>query len=114
MPEISQLRALLAEGKTVRQAAEILERSFDSVTHVMWRLKIRKYTDDRFWTEEQEEFLIENPAMPVADIARHLGRSYRSIIRKRKKLSIGTHGGPRHPTGIHMSEDAMLASLDRE
>lgn len=114
MTDLKRLGELLAKGNTIRQSAIELGRSYHAVAHVMWRHRIPAYPKARYWTEEEEEFVLKHPYMDTDDMAKALNRTYRSVQRKRHKLRVAKPPGGYNPSGYTMSEAAMLRSLDME
>jgi hypothetical protein len=77
-PDLPRLKALIAEGKTYAECAEILGRTQSAIENVVDRRKLGKL---KKWTSEEMRVLLDRrlQAHPIPDIAASLGRTPQSV-----------------------------------
>lgn len=96
--------------KTPAEVAVMLGRTVGSIRRYA---SINNISNNRYWTKEEEEYLIEKyGTMTAAAIARRLKRPYNAVLTKIVRLGIGTF--TENVDGLHLAEVCRLVGRDKE
>lgn len=108
--EEKEIIAMYYPIKTPAEVAEMLGRSVSVIRGYAYKNKI---SNNRYWTKEEEEYLIEKfGTMTAAAIARRLKKPYNAVLTKIVRLGIGTF--TENVDGLHLAEVCRLVGRDKE
>lgn len=108
--EEKEIIAMYYPIKTPAEVAEMLGRSVGVIRGYAYKNKI---SNNRYWTKEEEEYLIEKyGTMTAAAIARRLKKPYNAVLTKIVRLGIGTFA--ENVDGLHLAEVCRLVGRDKE
>lgn len=96
--------------KTPAEVAAMLGRTVGSIRRYA---SINNISNNRYWTKEEEEYLIEKYGVVTAEgISKKLGRSYRSVLDKMQHMGVGNFTS--NMDGLHLVDVSRLVGRDRE
>lgn len=112
-PYPREIKEMIEKYYPILSVKEVSEMTGIPVANLRAYAHRLKISNNRFWTKEEEEYLIEKfGTMTAAAIARRLKKPYNAVLTKIVRLGIGTF--TENVDGLHLAEVCRLVGRDKE